>query len=143
MDHSLVEQRLRRFLLALTGFIFIGTVLELILLEHFQETLQFTPFILSGVGLCTVVAAWAAPSRISLLILRWVMAAVALGSLIGMYLHFNGNLEFTMEINPSFTLSEALWPAIKGSYPLLAPGILLIAGILGMAVTYRHPELEG
>ncbi|HEX6983356.1 MAG TPA: hypothetical protein VF181_11400 [Balneolaceae bacterium] len=142
MGDSFVEQRFRRFLLAVTGFIFIGTVLELILLEHFQEAIQFTPFILCGAGLLTVVVAWAAPNRFTLLALRWVMAAVALGSLFGMYQHFSGNLAFTMEINPTFTTTEALWPAIKGSYPLLAPGILLIAGLLGIAVTYRHPELK-
>ncbi|HET6527860.1 MAG TPA: hypothetical protein VFG39_03835 [Balneolaceae bacterium] len=142
MEEFSIEQRYRRFLLAVAGFIFIGTILELILLEHFQETLQFTPFILSGVGLLAVIAVWVAPNRLSLLTLRWVMAAVALGSLFGMYQHFSGNLAFVMEINPTFTTTEALLPAIKGSFPLLAPGILLVAGILGIAATYQHPELE-
>lgn len=142
MSQADVAQRLRRFLLGVVAVTLLITPFELILLEHTEETLQWIPFVVSGMGLLAVAGAWIRPSTISLKILRWTMGVVALSSFVGMYLHFSGNLAFTLEINPSYSVADALWPAMKGSYPLLAPGILTLAGILGMAVTYRHPELE-
>lgn len=139
---STVEQQLRSFLLGVAAFIFIGTIAELYLLEHYEESQQWIPIILSIVGFFISATAWRKPSRKILTTLRWVMGLIALASLYGMYLHFMGNYQFTLEINPSFSATEAIWPAIKGSYPLLAPGILFLSAILGFAATYRHPELE-
>ena len=141
MNQSDILQRLRQFLLGVVALIFAMTIFELILLNHTEELLQWVPFVVSAVGLITVGAAWFSPGRITITALRWVMVIVALSSFVGVYLHFSGNLAFTMEINPSFSVADAIWPAMKGSYPLLAPGILFLAGILGLAVTYRHPLL--
>lgn len=143
MQSTSFEQRLRRFLLAVTAAIFIGSVFELILIGHYEETLQWTPFLVSAIGFVTIVGVWFAPGRTMLLVLRWVMVITMVASLLGMWQHFSGNLAFTREINPSFTLSESIWPAMKGSYPLLAPGILLVAGVLGFAATWKHPVLRG
>jgi hypothetical protein len=142
MAQQTVEQRLRRFLLAVVAAIFIGSIFELILLDHHEETLQWVPFIVSGIGFIMVGAVWFTPSPTAIKAFRWVMAGVALTSIVGIGLHFNGNLEFTREINPSYSLAESIWPAMKGSYPLLAPGILFLAGILGIAAMYRHPLLD-
>lgn len=142
MAERKVEQRLRRFLMATVAAIFIGSVFELILLEHYEKSLQLIPFIVSGIGLIAVGGAWFRPNSTTLQALRWVMMGVAITSLAGVYLHFSGNLAFTREINPSYTLAESIWPAMKGSYPLLAPGILFLAGALGIAATWRHPVLE-
>ncbi len=142
MSDNEVLQRLRRFLLGVVAFIFLGSVFELILIGHYEETLQWVPFITSAIGFLSAVAVWFAPGSISVKAFRWVMVGVAAVSLWGMYLHFSGNLAFTREINPSFSLMESIWPAMKGSYPLLAPGILFLAGILGVAVTYKHPAIE-
>ena len=141
MNQSDILQRLRQFLLGVVAVIFIITPFELLLLGHTEELLQWVPFVVSAVGLITVGGAWFSPGRITITALRWVMVVVALSSFVGVYLHFSGNLAFTMEINPSFSVADAIWPAMKGSYPLLAPGILFLAGILGLAVTYRHPSL--
>jgi hypothetical protein len=141
MEQSEVIKRLRRFLLGVVAFIFGITVVELILLDHTEQALQWIPFVVSGAGVIAVAGAFISPGRTTMRILRWVMAAVALSSFVGVYYHFSGNLAFTMEINPSFSVADAIWPAMKGSYPLLAPGILFLAGILGLAVTYQHPLL--
>ena len=142
MSSRSVEQRLRRFLLAVTAAIFIGTVFELILVNHTEETLQWIPFGLSAIGLICVAWAWFSSGPLSLTALRWVMVLVALGSLLGIWLHFSGNLQFTREINPSYSLAEAIWPAMQGSYPLMAPGVLFLAGTLGFAATWKHPLLR-
>ncbi len=74
--------------------------------------------------------------------MRVIMVLVVLSSIVGIYMHFSRNLAFTHEINPSFSLGEAILPALKGSYPLLAPGVLFLAGILALAAAYRHPKVE-
>lgn len=142
MGLSSVEQQLRSFLLGVAAFIFIGAVAELYLLDHYEETQQWIPIILSLLGFAFSVSVWWKPARTSLTLFRWLMGIVAAASLYGMYLHFMGNYQFTLEINPSFSAWEAVWPAMKGSYPLLAPGMLLVAALIGAAGTYRHPAME-
>ncbi|NGP87113.1 hypothetical protein [Fodinibius halophilus] len=136
-------QRLRQFLLLVVAAIFIGTIFELILLGHTEESQQWIPFIASFLGLVMIGWVWKSATENSLKTLRWIMLGICLVSLLGMYFHFSGNFFFALEINPSMTWTEAIWPAMTGSYPFLAPGILFLAGILGIAATYRHPELLG
>lgn len=142
MTSRSVEQRLRRFLLAVTASIFIGSIFELILIGHTEETLQWIPFVLSAVGLFAVAAVWFSPKRKTLLFLRLMMVIAILVSFVGMYLHFESNWAFTREINPSYTISESIWPALTGAHPLLAPGILLLAGVLGLGAAWKHPNIE-
>jgi len=142
MEQKDVTQWLRRFLLGVVAAILVVTPLELILLEHTEELLQWIPFVVSGLGLLAVGGVWFVPGSTSLKVFRWVMVIVALSSFAGVYLHFSSNLSFTREINPSFTLLDSLWPAIKGSNPLLAPGVMFLAGVLGLGAIYRHPLLS-
>lgn len=142
MQHTKVEAQLRRFLLAVTAFIFTGTVIELALIEHTGDTVQWIPFIASGIGLISVLAVWFAPSPKSLLTLRGVMGIAALSSLFGIYEHFITNLEFSQEIHPAYSFMENVIAALKGASPMLAPGILFLAALLAVAATYRHPVLE-
>lgn len=142
MQATSTEQWYRRFLLAVTAFILIGSVFELILVEHTEETAQWIPFLLTAVGLMSVVPVWVGPGRKTLWGFRLVMLLVIAGSLLGVWLHFYSNLEFTREINPSFSLMQSIWPAMKGAHPLMAPGVYFLAGILGYGATWKHPALR-
>lgn len=141
MNSDTVLQRLRLFLLVLAGMIFAGVIVELALMEHFKEALQLIPFILSAVGLLLVALVLWRPQRRTLLALRWVMAVVALGSLVGMFLHIQNNLSFEMEMRPGSTIADVFVQALSGASPLLAPGILALAAVLALAATYVHPAL--
>ncbi len=142
MQHSLVEQQLRRFLLAVSAFILSGTILELILIEHTGDLVQWLPFVLSGIGLFSLFWFWLKPSVKAIYTVRGVMGALALGSLFGVYEHFIANFEFSKEIHPAYTLVENVTAALKGASPMLAPGILLLVALLATAMTYKHPILE-
>ncbi|WP_445664017.1 hypothetical protein [Fodinibius sp. AD559] len=142
MTDKVILQRLRRFLFGVVAFTLIGIIAELILLEHTEERLQWVPFIVSVVGGISAGMVWFKPDATTLKVFRWVMVGMIVISFFGVYFHFQGNLDFTREINPSYSLSESIWPAIKGSYPLLAPGVFFLVGILGSAATYKHPKLE-
>lgn len=142
MAKQSVEQRLRQFLLVVVAATFLGIFIELLLIGHYEETAQYIPFLASGLGLLLAVAVWYSPSPSTLRPFRWTMIGIAFSSFVGMYFHFSGNLAFAREIHPSFSFWETIWAALQGSNPLLAPGILFLAGILGVAVTYRHPKLR-
>lgn len=70
------------------------------------------------------------------------MVVIALGALLGSYEHLSGNLEFAVETHPGVPVSDLIVSAFQGASPLLAPGILGLAAVLGIAATYAHPTLE-
>lgn len=136
-----VEEEYRLFLLILAGLLFVGTVVELWFEEHVEGTVQVVPFVLCGLGLCAVAAVLFRPRRRGLLVLRAVMAVVALGAVYGLYEHLAHNFAFELEIRPQAGWGDVFWEALSGASPLLAPGILALAALLAAAATYHHPAL--
>jgi hypothetical protein len=141
IDAPIVVARLRAFLLGLAAFICAGTPLELWLGKHYQSLPQLIPFVLCGLGLIAALAALLRPGRATLLGLRGVMALLGLGSLLGVYEHIEHNLEFALEIRPGATFADVWLQSLRGSSPLLAPGILALAAAIAIAATYAHPAL--
>ncbi len=141
MRTTTVEQRLRTFLLGLSAWMCIGTIVELFLAKHYDDPVQFVPFILCGVGLIAVVVVLWRPLRGTLLMLRGVMGLLMLGSLFGVYEHLANNFAFELEMRPSAVWSDVWFQALRGAAPLLAPGILALAAMIAIAATYAHPVL--
>lgn len=141
MAPTIVVQRLRIFLLVLAGWMCAGTILELWLTEHMESPIQFTPFILCGIGLIAVTLALLLPQRLTLITLRLVMGLLIAGSLFGVVQHIQHNLAFELEIRPNATISAVWFDALRGASPLLAPGVLALAAIIAIAATYYHPLL--
>lgn len=141
MQASPIEQQLRTFLLVTSGFLCLGTIVELVLAKHYKEPAQLIPFVLCFVGFVTVAAALLRPSRTSVWVLRGVMVVLALGSAFGIYEHLSGNAAFISEIQPNSSGIGFWLQALGGAAPLLAPGILALAGALALAGTYGHPAL--
>jgi hypothetical protein len=136
-----VLSRLRRFLLAFSVALLGGSLFELWLIGHTEDPVQFIPFVLCGLGMIAALAALARPRRATLWVLRACMALVVLGTLLGIYLHVEGNYALQREISPNAGASAALFGALGGANPLLAPGILAVAAVLALAATYRHEAL--
>ena len=136
-----ILSRLRRFLLVFSVLLFGGAVVELWLVNHKEETLQLIPFALCALGTVAVLAALFRPRRATLWLLRGTMALVVCGTLLGIYLHLDGNIDFQREIDPSAPASDMLLSVLGGANPLLAPGILSISAVLSLAATYYHPAL--
>jgi fatty acid desaturase len=132
-----VLRRLRLFLLALSAMLFAGTILELALVNHTEDAIQWVAFVLAGIGLLVtlIVLARRGPGTVSLL--RWCMLVVIVGSAFGIYEHVFNNIAFEKEIQPNATLSRLMWKGVSGANPLLAPGTLAVAGLLSLAGTYK------
>jgi hypothetical protein len=135
-------ERFRRILLYLLLIGMTGVTLELYLLEHGETLWQFVPFAVLGPGLVLVAWVLLRPGRAALWSLRAVMALCTLAAPAGLFLHYEGNAEFELEMYPTMKGKELFWNSITGATPALAPGTMALLGLLGLACTYRHPLLR-
>ena len=130
---------LRRVLLVLVGLGAAGLVLELLLLEHFDEWTQWLPLLVLGVVIATATALWLRPRRAILRAFAVTMALTMLTGVAGLWLHFAGNRAFELELDGTQTGWLLLWHSLRGATPALAPGAMIQLGLLGLLVTWRHP----
>lgn len=120
-----------------------GVLAELLLLEHFEDWEQWIPLALLGVGIAAGLRVAVRPSRRGLIGFRAVMAAFLLAGLVGLYLHYTGNVEFELEMYPDLGGLELVREALTGATPALAPGTMFLLGSVGLVFTYDHPKLRG
>jgi hypothetical protein len=142
MSSDEILSRLRRFLLLFSLLLFGGTLVELVLVGHWEDVIQFIPFGLCGLGAVASLAMLWRPRRATARFLRVGMGLVALGSLYGLFEHGRNNFAFEREIHPNAQTGDIILGALGGATPLLAPGILAAAAILALAATYAHPALS-
>ena len=80
------------------------------------------------------------PGPRAVVALRVCMALIVLGTLLGIYLHVEGNVLFAQEVQPNSTTTELVLKGLGGANPLLAPGVLAVSAILAVAATYRYRD---
>lgn len=140
-DSAETETRLRWFVLATFLFGAVGTGSELVLIGHFEDTWQCVPLALLAFGLLVVAWQRIERGRRSTRVLQGAMLALVAGGLTGIWLHYDGNVEFELEMYPSFAGPDLIREALAGATPVLAPAALVQVGLLGLAYAYRHPFL--
>ncbi len=140
-QQSTTLRAIRWFLMAILLMGFLGTGVELLLLEHTEGFWQWVPLFLIAIGL--IVLSWGLlyPGRRNIRLLQGTMILCVLSGLVGLILHYQGNAEFELEMYPSLMGRELFWEAIQGATPTLAPGTMIQLGLLGLAYTHRHPQL--
>lgn len=140
-NEPMTTRVLRRALLALFLFGAVGCGAELVLLDHTEGVWQWIPLALLGTSL--VVLAWhrISPRPTTVRVFQVVMILFAVGGLIGLYQHYQGNAEFELEMYPSLGGLELIWESLRGATPALAPGMMIQLGLIGLAYAYRHPAL--
>jgi hypothetical protein len=124
------------------GVIVIGTVglmVELLLQEHTESWQQWIPLVVLGLGLAATALVRMRPSRSTIMMFRVLMAVFLGAGLLGVYLHYVGNVEFAVERKPELTGVKLIWEALRGATPALAPGAMVQLGLLGLVYAYRHP----
>jgi hypothetical protein len=136
--------RLRRWLAAILVFGLVGTEIELLLLEHYEDEWQYVPLVL--IALAIVVLAWhgRSASAASRRTLQLVMAIFVFAGPLGIMLHYHGAEEFQLEIDPS----QHGWPLWRKALraqapPVLAPGLMTQFGLLGLVYASGESGLEG
>ena len=136
-----VPVRIRSLLLALVLFGAAGLVLELLLLGHYESPWQWAPLVVLTLTFATGLAAWRRPGPRALGAFRALMMVCLAAGLVGVILHYKGNLEFALERDPELSGLALIWKCLRGATPALAPGAMAQLGLLGLVYTYRHPAL--
>ena len=134
---------LRRWILIILVLGLLGTVTELVLLEHYEQPLQFVPLVLivAAVGVL-----WWELRRHDLASRRAtqiVMALFVLAGFVGFVAHFQGSAEYQLELNPDMSTWELLEKILRAKAPpLLAPGMMLQLGLLGLAYVFSDSRFR-
>jgi hypothetical protein len=136
MNERAALRRLATFLYLLAAGLFVGTIGELIAAKHYDSTMQLVPFALCGLGLLAVLALRTRPTRTIVLAIRALMLVIAGGSLLGVYEHVVGNLDFVHEVRRHADTTSVINSTLQGADPILAPGILAVGAAVTLAATY-------
>lgn len=134
-------EALRRVLLGILLLGMAGTTTELLLLQHDEDATQLIPLVLLGGGYAAV--AWNALKRTrwSVTVLQIVMVLFVASGLLGVYFHYTANVEFQLEIEPELAGSKLLWAVLQAKTPpALAPGVMALLGLIGLAYAYRSED---
>jgi hypothetical protein len=134
--------RLRQVLLVISAGVFLMTVTELVFLGHWNKAIQYLPWALSALGLISLALVYFRPGRAAIMAMRWSMIVIGVCSFIGFYEHMSNNLRFWLEVQPDATTWELIKATLEGDNPVLAPGILLLGAVIGLAAIYQHPLLK-
>jgi len=131
---------IRRLLLGALAVGVLGTSGELILLRHIDKPAQWIPLVFLGAAVPVLIwHAWT-PSAASVRVLQGLMVAfIALG-VIGVGLHYDGNVEFERELHPDERGWTFIRKTVAGATPVLAPGSMVLLGLVGLAHAYHHPR---
>jgi hypothetical protein len=134
---------IRKLLLAALAVGVIGTVGELILLRHFDKPAQWIPLVALATAVPILIWHASAPSAASVRTLQVLMLAFAVLGVVGVGFHYDGNVEFERELNPNERGWTFVRKTVAGATPVLAPGSMVLLGLVGLAHAYRHPSADG
>jgi len=139
---------LRRWILGVLVLGLLGTVTELVLLEHYEQPLQFVPLVLIVAAVAVLVWEFRRHDMASRRAVQIVMALFVLAGFVGFVAHFHGSAEYQLELNPDMSNWELMEKVLRAKAPpLLAPGMILQLGLLGLAYVfsdsrYRRSEMK-
>jgi hypothetical protein len=146
MDHqnsslpspSIVLMRVRKSLLCLLGAEMIGVGAELLLISHWEDWWQSTPLIALMLGLVGLCGHLIFQNHASLRAFQFVMVLFVLSGILGMWLHYDGRVEFRLELDPTLAGWRLFCAAMMGSTtpPFLAPGVMIQMGCMGLVCVY-------
>ena len=129
-----------RLLLAIWTLGLVGTIGELLLLEHFDGALQTIPLVVLALGVAA--SGWFVRRRsaASLQAFRATLVVFAISGALGLFLHYRGNVEFEKERDPALRGIRLFWEAITGATPALAPGTMVFLAAIGFAAIIADPR---
>jgi len=111
----------------------VGTEAELLLLEHYEDPWQIVPLILIVLAMAVLLWHRARRDTVSLHGMQAVMVLFLIAGLAGLILHFRGAAEFQLEIDPVIGTWDLTKKVLRAKAPpVLAPGIMLQLGLLGL-----------
>jgi hypothetical protein len=133
---------MRHLMLLLLTVAMIGTAADLMLLDHHEEFWQMVPLGVIALGIVSVALTALKGGAGTVTLMRVTMALFICSGLLGMGLHYIGNSEFQLEMDPTLHGWSLFMKAITSKAPpALAPAAMIQMGLLGLLYTYKHPAL--
>ena len=134
---------MRGIILVIFLFGALSAGVELLLLGHTESPWQWVPLALIVVSLVALLFHAIVRRAMSVRIFQVIMLLFIISSFVGIWQHYQAKVEFKLETNPALSGMELFWEAVTGATvpPVLAPGMMIQLGLLGLAYTYRHPAL--
>ena len=134
---------LRSWILGILVLGLLGTVTELVLLEHYEQPTQFVPLVLIVAALAALFWEFRRRDTASRRAIQAVMALFVLAGFVGFVAHFRGSAEYQLELNPDMSNWELLEKILRAKAPpLLAPGMMLQLGLLGLAYVFSDSRFR-
>jgi hypothetical protein len=128
---------LRLWILGVLVLGLLGTVVELVLLSHYEQPVQLVPVVLLVLAL--IVLAWhgVGHSAASRRVLMGLMVLFVLAGFAGFAAHFYGSAEFQLDLDPTISTWDLVQKVLQAKAPpLLAPGMMMQLGLLGLAYVF-------
>ena len=122
---------IRRALLTLFAAASLGTGVELILLGHTEQGWQWVPVVLTFAGTLVAAAFGLIRGPIGRRAFQATMILFVMSGAIGLALHYQGNVEFALEMEPGARGWTLMKEALTGATPALAPGTMMLLGAIG------------
>ncbi|WP_369993959.1 hypothetical protein [Winogradskyella sp.] len=117
----------------LVGFLLmmLGTVSELYLLNHYEDTLQFIPILSIGLLLLLVLVLFFYRSHYLHWVFKILLVLTALSGIYGSFLHLQANYEFELEMTPTRSGWDLFLESLSGALPALAPLSMVVLALIG------------
>ena len=123
--------RLKKVLVLALLFMMIGSLLELYLLDHYEDTWQLIPILSVGTTLVTLLILFFKKTTKVVNLFKAVLILTALSGVYGVYLHLQSNFEFEQDMKPTATNLELITESLSGALPTLAPMSLVVLACIG------------
>jgi cyanate permease len=133
---------LRKFLLSIFLLGIIGAAAELMLLEHTEDWRQRIPLALLLLSLLTLLCQAVIRRAVTRRIFQATMLLMMISGVVGCWFHYQAKREFKLESSPELAGWELFREAlISGTTPpVLAPGLMIQLGLIGLAYCYSRPS---
>ena len=122
----------------------LGTTTDLLLIEHYEDTLQLIPIGLAAFAMAVVLWNAIGSTLVSVRMLQAAMVLLLGAGAVGMTLHYRGAAAFQWEMDATQSSWDVFKKVIRAKAPpLMAPGAMVQLGLIGLVYTYRHPAITG
>ena len=112
-------------------FMMIGTLLELYLLDHYEDAFQLIPVLCIAFSLINLIILFFKRSKIMVKLFKLVLVLTSFSGIYGVFLHLQSNFEFEQDMKPTATNWELFFESLSGALPTLAPMSMLVLAFIG------------
>ena len=123
--------RVKQVIVLALLFMMMGTLLELYLLEHYEDTFQLIPVLCIAFSLTNLIILLFKKSKKIINLFKLMLVLTSLSGVYGVLLHLQSNFEFEQDMKPTATNWELFSESLSGALPTLAPMSMLVLALIG------------